>query len=180
MRDSQSIEFLKTGIYLIEAIYVPIKLDDVNEWSNYNALFGSDMPFKFEEGHVYNGSNRHVKSDGRDKGIYHEKISPILIVVEVKDGIPKIISSDSDTNLNFILTRNNETTNYKYRFNKIVHKQINFNEHRDSAIDFEVSEIVDNKLKLAFYKTVDYYDGWYGYDDWLQILLAQLCVYKLS
>lgn len=121
-----------------------------------------------------------MKSDGRDKGIYHEKISPILIMVEVKEGIPKIISSDSETNLDFKLTRNNSITNYKYRFNKIVHKQINFNERSYKKIDLEVASIENGDLKLIFNKTVENYDGWYGYDDWLKVLLAQVCVYKLS
>ena len=74
-----------------------------------------------------------------------------------------------------------ELLSTKYNFNTTNIKHILFNE----APTYEdISEVVGsieaNKFKLIFNKTVATFDGWWGNDDWLQILLAQLCVYKLS
>ena len=56
-----------------------------------------------------------------------------------------------------------------------------FNENfKNETIKETVSHILDNKLKLTFNKTALSADGYYNYDDWLKILLAQVCVYKLS
>ncbi|CAM3398571.1 hypothetical protein [Pseudostreptobacillus hongkongensis] len=262
--DAQTIEFLKDGTYLIESIHVPVKIDDWYGNHNYDIIFDQNLKFSIIENHIFNWSKQHVTSQGKDKGVYNEHLSPILTVVEVKNGIPKIVSTPNETNLDFkifefeskmtdievsledgsvinaeefidnyrisleehafilsnikkrryfeemitqgykkgnltyyfynekqrVETRNGsfiikklikkEIGNYKYKFNKVVVKQLNFNEASYRSIDESVIFLVDNKVKLLFNKTVDYYDGNYNYDDWLQLLLAQVCVYKLS
>ena len=223
-----------------------------------------------EEEHYFQWSKEHITSEGRTKGVYPEHTSPVLTVVEVKNGIPKIISSPSETNLDFkkftnevdigdilitledksVITgieyKNNkkfrsshsssnpapvgftefwkesilkaklkssekkgeftyylwdedgesirkvgsyeinskakkEIGSYKYNFNTTNIKHILFNE---APTYHDISEVVGsveaNKFRLIFNKTVATFDGWSNYDDWLQILLAQICVYKLS
>ena len=248
-----------------------MKLDDWYKEHNQSDLFKQNLKFKLEEEHNLKWEKEHITYEGRGKGVYPEHTSPVLTVVEVKNGIPKIISSPSETNLDFktftnevdfedilitledksIITgteyKNNgkfvtanehayspnppvfsrrlkegqlkkildssqkkgkftyylrdedgdaeekvgsyeiktttkkEIGSYKYNFNTTNIKHILFNE---APTYHDISEVVGsveaNKFRLIFNKTVATFDGWSNYDDWLQILLAQLCVYKLS
>lgn len=259
--DSQKIEFLKDGIYLIESIHIPVKIDDWYQDHNYNVIFDQNLKFKMEEGHIFSWSKQHVTSEGRDKGVYPEHTSPVLTVVKVKNGIAEIISTPKATNLDFktfktkkiyeftladgrklsekelidakeirtlyyggsmeyitdkgtkvaminffsderytngnfeyyfkgVQTRGKfeqkgeekqEIGNYKYNFNNITIKNLKFNENISSKnIDLNPVIITNNEVRVSVNVTATMFDGWSNYDDWLQILLAQLCVYKIS
>lgn len=255
--DYQTIEFLRDGTYLIESVYVPIKVDDWYANHNYDIIFEKNLWFHFKEEHCFKNNDKHTLDGGGSEGIYNEFISPILTVVIVKNGIPKIVSTPNKTNLDFKIfkfeceikdveiTLEDKTTingeefirnpkfsnfinkkqsitnlinygektgkftyyapdgtgfsklttgsykfknaikkeiaNFKYNFNATNITNIVFNENfKNETIKETVSHIVDNKLKLTFNKTALSADGYYNYDDWLKILLAQVCVYKLS
>ena len=74
-----------------------------------------------------------------------------------------------------------EIGSYKYNFNTTNIKHLLFNE---APTYHDITEVVgsveENKFKLIFNKTVAFFDGWWGYDDWIKVLLAQVCVYKLK
>ena len=266
--DYQTIEFLRDGTYLIESVYVPIKVDDWYANHNYDIIFEKNLWFHFKEKHFFKNNDKHTLAGGGSEGIYNEFISPILTVVIVKNGIPKIVSTPNKTNLDFkiyrfegeiknieitledksvvnaedfilspgtsitkfekvdsitesqwkrsvfesMITNGSETgdftyylrnatgkkkeqkgsfvikkllriegANFKYNFNATNITNIVFNENfTNETIKETVSHIIDNKLKLTFNKTALSADGYYNYDDWLKILLAQVCVYKLS
>lgn len=266
--DYQTIEFLRDGTYLIESVYVPIKVDDWYANHNYDIIFEKNLWFHFKEKHFFENNDKHTLDGGGSEGIYNEFISPILTVVIVKNGTPKIVSTTNKTNLDFkifrfkgeiknieitledksvvnaedfilspgtsitkfgrvdsitesqwkrnyfesAITQGNEKgdftyylrngvgskteqkgsfviknlvriegANFKYNFNATNITNIVFNENfKNETIKETVSYIIDNKLKLTFNKTALSADGYYNYDDWLKILLAQVCVYKLS
>ena len=259
---------MRDGTYLIESVYVPIKVDDWYANHNYDIIFEKNLWFDFKENHFFENNDKHTLAGGGSEGIYNDFISPILTVVEVKNGIPKIVSTPNGTNLDFKIFKfeaeikdieitladksivnaedfilspgtsvtnfgklesftesewkrgylksritqgqekgdftyylrsstgkkkeqkgsfiiknliKKEKSNFKYNFNATNIKNIVFNENfKNETIKETVSHIIDNKLKLTFNKTALSADGYYNYDDWLKILLAQVCVYKLS
>ena len=81
----------------------------------------------------------------------------------------------------FATTLKTEVVNSKYNFNTTNIKHLLFNE---APTYHDITEVVgsveENKFKLIFNKTVAFFDGWWGYDDWIKVLLAQVCVYKLK
>ena len=253
---------------MIESVYVPIKVDDWYANHNYDIIFEKNLWFYFKENHFFENNDKHTLAGGGSEGIYNKFISPILTVVEVKNGIPKIVSTPNETNLDFKIFRfeaeikdieitledksvvnaeefidslgtsvtkfwkldsftenqwkrdyfksrisqgnekgdftyylrsdtgkkkeqkgsfiiknliKKEKANFKYNFNATNITNIVFNENfKNETIKETVSQISDNKLKLTFNKTALSADGYYNYDDWLKILLAQVCVYKLK
>ncbi len=75
-----------------------------------------------------------------------------------------------------------EKANYKYNFNTTNIKHLLFNEiptYHDIT-DLTPVNIKNNEVRVSVNVTAAFYDGWWSSDDWLQLLLAQLCVYKLS
>ena len=75
-----------------------------------------------------------------------------------------------------------EVVTTKYNFNTTNIKHLLFNEiptYHDIT-DLTPVIIKNNEVRVSVNVTAAFYDGWWSNDDWLQLLLAQLCVYKLS
>ena len=112
-------------------------------------------------------------------------ISPTLIGVEVKSGIAKIIKLKDYgvNNIDYIFNTDLGIDNQKISYNiDEISATLLMNEvHKNYSIsENPIVNVQNNTVDLTFAKQIYSYDGFAGYNDWVDMLLMQLCVYKLD